>query len=147
MVASLLPALRWGAEACVYSHNVLLFMPKHQFNNQHQDRLVHIWKSPRKSSVKLNNDFILRAVLADRDDINMMLFVLDRCGIWPPLTISDVIFSTCAANKRWNIYTCRNFKKKIIFFFSYFCKWFEWLISPDAGIHRESWTGADASQR
>lgn len=100
MAASLMPALRCCAEACVCSHNVLLFMPKHQFNKQHQDCLSHIWKSPRKSSVKLNKDFILRVVLAVRDTVYMMLLVLDRWGIWPPLTVSDVIFSTREANKR-----------------------------------------------
>lgn len=64
----------------------------------------YIWKSPRKSSVKLNKDFILWVVLAHRDTINMMLLVLDGWGIWPPLTIFDVIFSTRGANKRWNIF-------------------------------------------
>lgn len=48
MVASLSPALRHCTEACVYLHNVLLFMPKHQFNNQHPDRPAHIWEISTK---------------------------------------------------------------------------------------------------
>lgn len=136
MVASLSPASWCCAGACVYSHNVLLFMPKQQFNNQHPDHPARIWRSPWKSLVKLNKDFIVRVVMAGRDAINVMLLVLDRWGIWPPLTFSDVIyfiFFVPAEQLNYEISLSAAF-----FFFHpiafHFCKCYG-VMGPGAAVH------------